>query len=312
MYELKTLLGTEAETNSEPEGIHEEAFCLRHKGEVLRQGGMTSSWRLITPRIAKEMLELNTKNRAIDKGTTKKYAADMREGRWITSGDTIRFSTKGVLLDGQHRLESIIESNIPSRFIVTTGVPHEAFSIIGEVRKWTTPQVLVRDGESNAKALATTAGWFVAIKNRSLNGNRGFSAIEIQEIIKDNPSLKKWAAFAAERKPFRVLFSAPVCGVAAVFAEKYGDERIELFMRQLSNGEGLSKGDPALTLREFAMKHSIKNSSFFAVLHSMQAFRAFANGEKLNAIDTTDTLDAQKRAAASGGKIKFSYKYPPI
>lgn len=55
---------------------------------------------IITPKKARELLKLNTRNRKLSKALVSKYAGDMRAGRWPYNGDPIRVSKDGVLLDG--------------------------------------------------------------------------------------------------------------------------------------------------------------------------------------------------------------------
>jgi hypothetical protein len=254
---------------------------FRHKGAVIRHKKMESSLVLITPDIAKQMLEENKANRKLEADTVTKYSLDMREGRWIDSNDIVRFSDRGVLLDGQHRLSAIIESRAPGYYIVTTNVPHEAAATIGEVKKWTHAQVLARDGEVHAPDLSTAIGWIWAIETKSPNGARGLSAVKKKQILAAHPSLKKWVGFRAKNKTFKRLFNAPVCAVAALFEEKYGEEKCLKFMRQLSDGSGLEIGDPAHTLREAAMKSDFKKQSSTSIIYASKAFSAFGRNEKL-------------------------------
>jgi hypothetical protein len=213
--------------------------------------------------------------------TVSKYSGELEGGRWVESGDTIRFSDRGVLLDGQHRLKAIVESGVPARFIVTTNVPHEAFATIGEVKKWTHAQVLARAGEKHPVELATAAGWIWAIETKSPNGARNLSATYKQAIIDEHPTLRTWVGFRASNKGFKRLFNAPVCAVATLFAEKYGEEKCMKFMQQLADGVGLEVGDPAHTLREAAMKPNFKAASADSVVYASKAFRAFGLNQRL-------------------------------
>lgn len=63
----------------------------------------------VTPEMAKEWLEANTKNRKLNKSQTIRMCNMMKKGQWMMNGDTICFDWNGVLIDGQHRLQSIME-----------------------------------------------------------------------------------------------------------------------------------------------------------------------------------------------------------
>ena len=77
----------------------------------------------ITPAIAEKYLRENTRNyRKIHKPTAKRYAEDMKAGRWETNGDTIVFDVNGVLKNGQHRLAAIVMSGVTVEIVVVRGV----------------------------------------------------------------------------------------------------------------------------------------------------------------------------------------------
>ena len=58
------------------------------------------------------------------------YAKEIREGRWMFNGDTIRFDWNGNLIDGQHRLEAIKETNIAQDCIFVEGLNPECAQTI--------------------------------------------------------------------------------------------------------------------------------------------------------------------------------------
>lgn len=77
---------------------------------------------IITPEMAKEMMQFNTCNRPLSKNTVAKYASMMKQGEWYLSHQAIAFteSEKGklILVDGQHRLATVIQSGVPVNFSV--------------------------------------------------------------------------------------------------------------------------------------------------------------------------------------------------
>lgn len=68
----------------------------------------------VTPQMAQEWLATNAKNnRDLSKVTVKRYANDMVKGQWMVTGEAIKFDRTGRLIDGQHRLQALIESKVP-------------------------------------------------------------------------------------------------------------------------------------------------------------------------------------------------------
>lgn len=84
----------------------------------------------ITPEKAREYLGMNTNNyRTVNKSRVDSYAADMVSGRWQFNGETIKFNSKGELVDGQHRLNAIVKANIPVNMIIVTDCEADVFDI---------------------------------------------------------------------------------------------------------------------------------------------------------------------------------------
>ena len=76
----------------------------------------------ITPNMATILLEKNCANRPISKRTVEAYARDMLNGHWKEgTGAAISVSTDGELLDGQHRLNAIIQSKLTVKMWVCLG-----------------------------------------------------------------------------------------------------------------------------------------------------------------------------------------------
>ena len=72
---------------------------------------MTMTYEFITPDMAANLLETNTENRKISKGTVQAYVNDILAGNWDeTVGSAISIDENGVLRDGQHRLTAIVTS----------------------------------------------------------------------------------------------------------------------------------------------------------------------------------------------------------
>jgi hypothetical protein len=93
---------------------------------------ITTETVVVTPKIALEWLEGNTHNRKLREHRVKLYAKDMAEGRWMFSHQGIAFNEEGTMVDGQHRLWAILESNTAVTLMVSKGVPMSAQMIIDD------------------------------------------------------------------------------------------------------------------------------------------------------------------------------------
>jgi len=74
-----------------------------------------NGWILVTPEIAKMLKKFNTANyRVLEPKAVLKYASDMKAGLWQKNGESIIFSKEGQQKNGQHRLEGVIKSGVPT------------------------------------------------------------------------------------------------------------------------------------------------------------------------------------------------------
>jgi len=80
-------------------------------------------WAVVRPEMAAKWLHnANTHNRGLSAARVSLYAADMAAGRWLQSAQPILFDERGTLMDGQHRLAAIIESNTTQTFLIIEGI----------------------------------------------------------------------------------------------------------------------------------------------------------------------------------------------
>lgn len=82
----------------------------------------TGKWEIINPSKAKEYLANRATNRKVVEGDVHKYAQDMSANKWERNPQPIMFDTDGKLIDGQHRMLAVVESNTEQLFYVMRNV----------------------------------------------------------------------------------------------------------------------------------------------------------------------------------------------
>lgn len=82
-------------------------------------------WVLVTPQKAKVWLSKNPNNRPQSVNANTSYALDMKNDNWIPNHQGIAFNNRDVLIDGQSRLQSIIESGKSIWMLVSYGLHDE-------------------------------------------------------------------------------------------------------------------------------------------------------------------------------------------
>lgn len=109
----------------------------------------------VTPALAGEWLTRNEHNRFPTEGRVRRYADDMRAGRWQFTHEPIAFDEDNELLDGAQRLLSIQRSNTTQRFLVVWGAPRESFPIINTGKSRSLGDALAIRGEINSRRLGS-------------------------------------------------------------------------------------------------------------------------------------------------------------
>jgi hypothetical protein len=87
----------------------------------------------INPVQAQYLLDrYNDGNRAIKPKKINEYKDAMQEQRWRLTGDTLKFSDKGLLRDGQNRLMACAAGGAPFQTHIVFGIPHEFFNAMDQ------------------------------------------------------------------------------------------------------------------------------------------------------------------------------------
>lgn len=208
----------------------------------------------ITPQMAREMLERNTRNRKIRPSRIARYATDMKAGLWALNGETIIFDWNGDLGNGQHRLRAVIEADIPVDFMVIEGVDPKSFGTMDGGMSRTAGDVLSMRSVANASAVAAMLR--IAINYRDekpISAARTNS--ELEEALNEEPTIE---AYAQQHNSFIGYCHSTVPLAACFIAERFGDRHqapmIQAFITGVGLGANLNVDDPRYLLRNRLVK----------------------------------------------------------
>lgn len=85
----------------------------------------------VTPDMARKWLKRNVTNRPLKRAQISRMVRALKEGRWDhLNGETLIFSDGHQLLDGQHRLEAVVEADLPITTLVVFGIQEARRSTI--------------------------------------------------------------------------------------------------------------------------------------------------------------------------------------
>lgn len=207
---------------------------------------------VVTPEQALEWLTHNDNNRSISKKHVALLAGMMSRNEYHFVGDPIRFDVDGRLLDGQHRLNAIIESETSHKMIVVSGLTPDSQVYMDAGRKRSpgdqmTVALGIRNGNQAAAIVRNYIMWRDGV---FLSNTRTVGIPEIVNWAEANEDLLVDATTRARRiASVKVPTSVAVSGAVYLAAHKVNPEDAETFWDRLADGVDLEANNPILTLR---------------------------------------------------------------
>lgn len=149
---------------------------------------------MVDAAIAKRWLAKNVKNRRIRQILVGRYRSDMLAGRWTFAGDPIRFNVSGHLVDGQHRLHAIAETDLTLPMLVVRGLPDEAQGVMDQGGRRTPGDQLGLKGVKDANAVAAAVKQYLVWTEGLLFRDRKaittqITTPRIEAWVDENPAL---------------------------------------------------------------------------------------------------------------------------
>lgn len=249
----------------------------------------------VTPQLAEEWLNQNTRNRKLSSLLVTKYADQMKQGLWHYDAEPIRFDKDGNLIDGQHRLWAIVESGTTQRFLVVRGLDTRAFVTIdtGKVRSF--PDILSIEYpeliQLNRMASVTRAVylWEAGIRGKYLKPSQGNKTVPNETMLdffkankEDIEAIVPEAHRISQKIP---AFTATMVGLLKWIFEGIDVEDSDYFFDKLITGSGLEEGSPILALRRYAYRYAEgKNTRSglpfdIAIAVGIKAWNAYRKGD---------------------------------
>jgi len=199
----------------------------------------------VTPAWALQvMLERNVHNRRLSKNRINKYAREILARRWRVNNDDICFNKAGEFLNGQHRLQAVIQAQQSVVMSFKFGLSDDAIPTIDEGKSRTNLDVMKIMEEDGSGKTLSAVNYILVIRGRRYKMPRA-------EQLEFHRRHFEAAAFACQltRKPYA---RNPVH--AALLGAWYHEDRDRLmeFITVLQEGKYTDDKDvAALRLRQF-------------------------------------------------------------
>lgn len=153
----------------------------------------------VTPKQAAKWLESNMEqNRRLRPQHVATLARDMKAGNWKQTGETVKFNTMRLLIDGQHRLSAIVESGCTVELSVAWDVPSDSIMAIDTGKSRNPADVLAIAGLTKyPKQVAALCMMIEAhqsgTESKRLRKRRGMSAQEVAAYMAEHDNLEQHA-----------------------------------------------------------------------------------------------------------------------
>lgn len=246
--------------------------------------------RTIGPSQAEEMLRKNIKNRRVSERSLQKIIDQMKSGQWQEdTGETIKIAKDGTLLDGQHRLKGLIETNKTFSFVVVSDLPNKAFEVIDTGKSRCASDALHILGVKNYINVSSIIRGYLYLSDGKILNKQNLaiaSNTSIVDTYNENP--KYWddltgLSFTLYRSCSGILTQSFIGSYYALLS-KTELEEAQVFFQKLCIGIGINdERDPIGVLRKLLIENRVSDKKL--TLSAKNAFfvvtwNSFLQGKK--------------------------------
>ncbi|WP_339335934.1 hypothetical protein [uncultured Maricaulis sp.] len=243
----------------------------------------------ITPRDAESALKSMGHNRAVRMRHVEKMAADMLAGQWCVNGAAVVFDDAGRLIDGQHRMHACLAAHRPFRTAVLRGVNSDEIAPTIDTGKARTfgDALAMRGVTRYRNELASAVRHIMALDRgleiREMSGASHSDLAGHLDSAINEAELIEAAEIAAPAKVY-----APTGPLAAIYyVSRQAKQKKVAFTDAVANGAELYKGHPALTYREWVIRHRVTRACIRPdqrLTALVRAWNAFCDGRQLSRV----------------------------
>lgn len=201
---------------------------------------------LITPTIAKQYLEANIRNRSVKMAIVLRYANEMSIGQWKRdTGETIKISKTGIILDGQHRLLALIKANVSLKFHVATGIEDSVFDVIDTGSTRNATDCFKIEGIKHGNTIPSIMSKYYLLKTFKSTSRNTNNRLTIPSLLKMYYEREAyWQDTAAQTHKWYLTFAkilkpSLIGGMYSLFYDIDADDAFE-FTNQMATGQNIT------------------------------------------------------------------------
>lgn len=250
-------------------------------------GPVKVSVEVIGPSTAAEWLTANIRNRPMKQTTIKRYAQDIKAGAWDVNGESIKFSSSGVLLDGQNRLAACVLADASFASVVVRGLRDEDQETVDTGVRRSLADVLTLRGYKQATTLAAVVNGVWAFRRSPDMASRGTLYPTVHQalsLLEECPGMVESVA-VGERVRVASGLKTGVSGPLHFITQSIDQSDADFFWARLIDGVGLTDGHPVLVLRSILMsERSLSRrslSTWYLWAITVKAWNAYRRGDTI-------------------------------
>ena len=210
----------------------------------------------ITPEMAEQLLEQNTRNRNISPTNLELVKTALERGEWELNGEAIKIAKDGTILDGQHRLWACLDTEISFPTLVIYGLDAAVQETMDTGKSRSIPDLLSLRGYTNVSKVAAVGRGIVRYEKYSLKTalrtSTGTNVVTNKQVVDYIESNRDYI-YELVKKASRlrgVGLPDSVTGLLMHVLGQIDREDADYFFEHLESGAGLSATDPIYVLRE--------------------------------------------------------------
>lgn len=200
----------------------------------------------VTPEKAKKWLARNhPKNRPVSWHNVQAFVNDMASGNWKLTHQAIAFDGEGFLIDGQHRLHAVINSNATVTMLVAV---NEDASFHDPIDRGRPRSVAMLSGISNS--LSAACKILAAFESGSVQAtNRGGVPMTVSEAMQVIDHHGKYNDMIQNEPKMKAIVGG--LRAACIWMMPIEPKKTLEFLAKVQNGEMIQKGDPPYAYRNW-------------------------------------------------------------
>jgi hypothetical protein len=257
-----------------------------------RSAGVFSETATLDPVLAEVLLECNLENRNVRELNLARMEEDIKAGRWEINGESVKVSIEGLLNDGQHRCQAVINTGKSIQTIFTFGLKRDTRLTVDQGANRTAGDYLSMAGIPNANHAASVATMIYQIGtfgNIVSGGAFRPSKSQAQQTYYEHPKISDSIRAVPQRGAKLVGGLSILAFCHYLFALK-NRNAADAFVSKLVKGDELKASDPIYVARQKLMNDDKRLRPAEKVEVIFRAWNAARTGRPLRTIPVHNRL----------------------